>query len=253
MRRLLALFLLIVLFVLAPKVRAESAATLPPPTYDIPFDDYDEATTQAAVAQEVLIFLLTAQSYWGQNQTTLREAVPGHLVQDGQGKLIYSRMLANHGVLEGYDFRDGSLVRGQYLFLQRPINRLNEFIDYYNAVKRALTDSYGTPTQDQVLWENDLYQPLPDYWGVAVMIGYLRYAATWETSEGTIAIALTGDRHSKLMVDYRSRTFLEHEPTAGIVAPRYRRLNPLELSATVPPHRKNPTFYRTPRRSTWSG
>ncbi len=219
MRRLFALFLPIVLVGFAPNVRAESAATLPLPTYDIPFDDYDEATTRVEVAQEVLTFLLTARSYGGQNQATLREAVTGDVVQDDQGKLIYSRTLADHGVLEGYDFRDGSLVRGQYLFLQRPINRLNEFIDYYDAVKQALTDSYGTPTQDQVLWENDLYQPLPDYWGVAVMIGYLRYAATWETSEGTIAIALTGDRHSKLTVDYRSRIFLDHEQTAGIVAP----------------------------------
>ena len=219
MRHLLPMCLLLALFGLAHEVLADSATTLPPPAYEIPFDDYDEAATQATVAQEVLTFLLTAQSYWGQDQTALREAVSGHLVQGDQGKLIYSRTLAAHGVLEGYDFRDGSLVRGQYLFLQRPINRLNEFIDYYDAVKRALTDSYGTPTQDQTVWENDLYQPLPDYWGVAVMIGYLRYTATWETSEGTIAIALTGDRHSKLTIDYRSRAFLEQEQTAGIIAP----------------------------------
>lgn len=211
MRHLLPVCLLLVLFGLAHEVLADSTTTLPPPTYDIPFDDYAEATTQVEIAQEVLTFLLTAQSYWGQNQTTLREAVTGNLVQDDQGKLIYSRTLADHGVLEGYDFRDGSLVRGQYLFLQRPINRLNEFIDYYDAVKHALTDSYGTPTHDQTLWENDLYQPLPDYWGVAVMIGYLRYTATWETADGTISIELTGDRHSKLTIDYRTKAFREHD------------------------------------------
>jgi hypothetical protein len=219
MRHLLTVALLFLLSGAVHEVRADANPTLPPPTYDIPFDDYTEATTQVMVAQEVLTFLLTAQSYWGQNQATLREAVTGELVRDDQGKLIYSRTLADHGVLEGYDFRDGSLVRGQYLYLQRPINRLNEFIDYYGAVKQALIDSYGAPTHDQMLWENDLYQALPDYWGVAVMIGYLRYAATWETSEGTIAITLTGDRHSKLTIDYRSRAFLEHEQTTAIIAP----------------------------------
>jgi hypothetical protein len=122
--------------------------------------------------------------------------------------------------LEGYDFREGLLVRGRYLFLQRPINRLNEFIDYYSAVKQALIDSYGTPTHDQVLWENDLYQPLPDYWGVAVMIGYLRYSATWEAPEGTITVTLSGgDRHSKLMIDYRSKGFVEHKQTASLALP----------------------------------
>lgn len=219
MRPYLAVALLCLLSGPTHEALADPLNTLPPPTYDIPFDDQDEAATQATVAQEVLTFLITAQSYQGQNQGALRGAVTGELVRDDQGKMIYSRTLADHGVLEGYDFRDGSLVRGQYLFLQRPINRLNEFIDYYAAVKGALTDTYGNPIEDQVHWENDLYQPLPDYWGVAVMIGYLRYAATWETSEGTITITLTGDRHSKLTIDYRSRAFVEQEQTASIRVP----------------------------------
>jgi len=214
MRDSLAVILLLLLPGLAHEVLADPLAGLPPPTYDVPLDDYDEATTQVMVTQEVLTFLMTAQSYQGQNQTALRGVVTGELVRDDSGTLVYSRTLADHGVLEGYDFLDGSLVRGQYLFLQRPINRLNEFIDYYAAVKQALTDSYGTPIQDQILWENDLYQPLPDYWGVAVMIGYLRYVATWETLEGTITITLNGNRHSKLTVDYHSRAFVEQGQTA---------------------------------------
>jgi hypothetical protein len=216
MRDSLAVILLLLLPGLAHEGLAEPITTLPPPTYDIPFYDHDEATTQVLVAQEVLTFLMTAQSYRGQNQTALRGVVTGDLVRDDSGTMVYSRTLADHGVLEGYDFRDGSLVRGQYLFLQRPINRLNEFIDYYAAVKQALTDSYGTPIQDQILWENDLYQPLPDYWGVAVMIGYLHYVATWETLEGTITITLTGNRHSKLTVEYHSRAHVEQEQTASI-------------------------------------
>lgn len=220
MGRFLTFALLLLLSGPAHEVCAESLLTLPPPTYDIPFDDHDEASTQALLAQEVLTFLWTARSYRGEDQATLREAVTGELVRDDRGTLIYSRALADHGVLEGYDFRDGSLVRGQYVFLQRPINRLNEFIDYYATVKQALIDSYGTPTQDQVLWENDLYQPLPDYWGVAVMIGYLRYTAAWETPEGTITVTLTGgDRHSKLKIDYRSRGYVEHQQTAALARP----------------------------------
>ena len=198
---------------------ADPLPSLPPPTYDIPFDDHDEATTQVEIAQEVLTFLLTMQSYEGQSEATVREAVSGDLVRDEQGKLIFERTLADHGVLEGYDFRSGALVRGEYWVLQRPINRLNEFIDYYAAVKHTLTDSYGTPMADHTLWENDLYQPLPDYWGVAVMIGYLRYEATWETSEGTITLELSGDRHSKLTIEYRSHAYREPEQMASKPTP----------------------------------
>lgn len=227
MRPFLAVALLLLLPGPTHEALADPLNTLPLPTYDIPFDDQDESATQVIVAQEVLTFLVTAQSYKGQNQGALHGAVTGELIRDDQGKMIYSRTLADHGVLEGYDFRDGSLVRGQYLFLQRPINRLNEFIDYYAAVKEALTDTYGTPIEDQVHWENDLYQPLPDYWGVAVMIGYLRYAATWETSEGTITITLTGDRHCKLTIDYRSRAFVEGEQTVSIRVPAMSMLESL--------------------------
>jgi hypothetical protein len=43
------------------------------------------------------------------------------------------------------------------------------------------------------------------------MIGHLEYNATWRTAEGTISIELTGDRHSRLTIDYRSQHFMEQE------------------------------------------
>ena len=63
---------------------------------------------------------------------------------------------------------------------------------------------YGTPVQDRVVWDNDLYRPVPDYWGVAVMIGHLHYHAAWETTEGTLTLELTGNHHSKLLLEYKS-------------------------------------------------
>src|SRR5262249_24507487 len=109
MRPLLAAALL--LFLSGPNqvFLAARPPTLPSPTSDIPCDDDAEATTQVMVAQEVLTFLVTAQSYWGHNETALRDAVTGELVRDDQGILIYRHSLGDHAVLEGYEFRDGSL------------------------------------------------------------------------------------------------------------------------------------------------
>ncbi len=76
-------------------------------------------------------------------------------------------------MLEGYELRYESLVRGQYILLLRSLNGLNEFIGYYRRLKEQLTAVYGSPTNDQPVWENDLYQPVPDYWGIAVLIGHL--------------------------------------------------------------------------------
>jgi len=178
----------------------------PPPVFAIPFDEIDDATLQAEVSKQALDFLLNVQSHLGQDKSAIRTSVAGNLRDDDQGKLIYLRNIGDHGVLEGYEFQQESLVRGQYIVLQRPLNGLNEFIGYYLSLKQTLAGQYGAPLQDQVVWENELYQPVPDYWGVAVMIGHLHYHAIWETAEGTMTLELAGNRHSRLFLEYRSRS-----------------------------------------------
>jgi len=205
MRTLLATCLGMMLIGPAPLARAIPLVDSEPPTFTIPFDEEDEATLQAEVTKQVLTFLQTVQTHWGQQSEALRLAVAGTVERDEEGKLIYLRNLSDHGVLEGYEFRHESLVRGQYILLQRPLNGLNEFIGYYRTLKEQLTAAFGNPTHDQTVWDNDLYQPVPAYWGVAVLIGHLHYHASWETLDGTITLELTGNRHSRLFLEYRSR------------------------------------------------
>lgn len=181
-----------------------------PPDPAAPFDDVDDATLQAEVTTQVLAFLDTLHRHWGEGPERLRADIGGHIEREDHGKLIYLRNIHEHGVLEGYEFRRDSLVRGQYIVLQRPLHNLNEFIGYYQQLKETLSGNYGTPSTDRTIWDNDLYRPVPDYWGVAVMIGHLHYHATWDTEEGTITLELSGDRHSKLLLDYQShRTGVE--------------------------------------------
>ncbi|MDF0645811.1 MAG: hypothetical protein P0111_17425 [Nitrospira sp.] len=183
---------------------AETPESLPQPDFVIPFDEIDEADLQTEISTQVATFLQTVHSHQGKDKAALRTSVTGE-ARDDQSKLIYLRNIGDHGVLEGYEFNLDTLARGQYILLQRPLNRLNEFIGYYLTVKQTLTDTYGAPADDQVIWDNDLYQPLPDYWGVAVMIGHLRYHAAWDIPDGTVTLELTGERHSRLSVDYRIR------------------------------------------------
>ena len=174
--------------------------TLPPPVYDIPFDDIDPAITQVALSKEVTNFVSTVHRHWGTGLDSLRQSVTGSVEREDRSTLVLGRSLADHDIVEGYDFHEGALIGGQYLLLQRPVNGLNEFIDYFAAAKQALTATYGSPIRDQLVWENDLYQPLPDYWGVAVQIGHLTYQARWETSSTSISLELKGQHHSRLSV-----------------------------------------------------
>ena len=204
MRGRIALMLSLMLTGFAPLAWAHSEEALPPPTVTIPFDEQDEVNLQAEITKQVLTFLQRVEAHWGQQPDALRLSVAGTVERDGEGKLIYLRNLADHGVLEGYEFHHESLVRGQYILLQRSLNGLNEFIGYYRTLKDQLTTTYGSPTNDQTVWDNDLYEPVPDYWGVAVLIGHLHYHATWETADGTITLELTGNQHTRLFLEYRS-------------------------------------------------
>jgi hypothetical protein len=214
MRRATTILFAVSLLMMPSPPRADSGPSLPPPTVAIPFDDVDPAVLQMEVTQQISAFLHNLDAYWGTTPDTLRNRMQGTIERDDIGALVYARTLAAHDVLEGYEFREGSLVRGRYVCLQRPVNGLNEFIDYYTAVKESLAALYGAPVEDRTIWNNDLYLPLPDYWGVAVQIGHLRYAALWETADGTISIELTGNHHSRLTIEYRNRILADDSQTA---------------------------------------
>ena len=207
--RTLAVLVLSILTALPASLNAESVEQLPPPTFDVPFDDIDPVIAQAELSGRIAAFLDRLQNHWGASPESLRKKVTGDIERDERETLVVAKDFADHGVLEGYDFREGSLIAGQYLVLQRPVNGLNEFIDYYQAIKTSLTEHYGQPSEDLIVWSNDLYQPLPDYWGVAVQLGHLRYAASWTTSDGLVTVELTGNHHSRLTIDYRSSASLE--------------------------------------------
>ncbi len=207
--RTLGFFVLSILTALPASLNAESIVPLPPPTFDVPFDDIDPVVAQAELNGHITTFLNRLQHHWGSSPGTLRDQVTGDIERDEREALVVAGYFADHGVLEGYDFREGSLIAGQYLLLQRPVNGLNEFIDYYHALKTALTEQYGQPGEDRTVWTNDLYQPLPDYWGIAVQMGHLRYAASWNTSDGIVTVELTGNHHSRLKIEYRSAASLE--------------------------------------------
>lgn len=207
--RTFAVLVLSILTGLPASLNAESVEQLPPPTFDVPFDDIDPVVAQKELNQAVAVFLNRLHAHWGSSPTALRDTVTGDIERDEREALVVAKDFSDHGVLEGYDFREGSLIAGQYLVLQRPVNGLNEFIDYYLALKMSLTESYGPPAEDQAVWSNDLYQPLPDYWGIAVQMGHLRYATSWNTTDGIVTIELTGNHHSRLTIDYRSSASLE--------------------------------------------
>lgn len=205
MRPSTVIFLLLCALVLSPPAASGEMPDLHSPDASTPFDDIDAAEQQTLLTMQAHAFLDLLHNHWGESQERVRRSIGRNAARDDREALVYLRNLADHGVLEGYEFRSDSLIRGRYVLLQRPVREVNEFIGYYDALRRTLTHTFGAPSWYRVVWDNDLYKPLPEYWGVAVMIGHLHYFASWETPEGTIVLALSGNHHSKLVLEYTSR------------------------------------------------
>ena len=108
--RTLACLVLSMLAALPASLNAETGAPLPPATFDIPFDDIDPVVAQAELNGHITTFLNRLQHHWGSSPAALRDQVTGDIARDEREALVVAGYFADHGVLEGYDFREGSLV-----------------------------------------------------------------------------------------------------------------------------------------------
>jgi len=138
-----------------------------------------------------------------------REQVKGvesaKLFKEDEHGLFYSSELSGFGeVMIGYIFAQGKLVRTSYVSMVRHTNS-NAFIDDFKTIESILTEKYGKPESDDVVWSDDLYKDDPDNWGMAVSAGHLVYEAVWRTKTTKILEKLKGDNFNvTLIVQYTS-------------------------------------------------
>ena len=123
----------------------------------------------------------------------------------------YKRRISNLDCNIYYVFAENKLTRGIYMFVEKHSNK-NLYIDDYNEIKKALTDKYGKPKDDNIFWRNDLFKDDHSEWGLAISIGHLRYFTTWEPPETEITLGLHGDNYEiSLHVEYAGIKFKELE------------------------------------------
>jgi hypothetical protein len=142
---------------------------------------------------------------WGMSRPQVKAVEPSKLIKEDDQGLFYSSELSGFGdVLIGYIFVEGKLVRASYVSEVRHTNS-NAFIDDFIKIKSMLTDKYGKPESDNVVWLDDLYKDDPDNWGMAVSAGHLVYDAAWKTKTTKILEKLKGDNFDvTLIVQYTS-------------------------------------------------
>jgi hypothetical protein len=127
----------------------------------------------------------------------------------GMDLIAYAGQAGNLDCLYVYFFAENKLVQGRYMFTGEHVNE-NAYIEDFNTVKKSLTDKYGKPKEDRMVWRNNLYKDDPDHWGMAVSAGHLIYEANWVTEDTDILLHLTGDNFKITHLLQYTSTIKEH-------------------------------------------
>lgn len=94
-----------------------------------------------------------------------------------------------------YFFNNESLYKGGYAIINNYVDE-TKHIDDFMALKSLLTEKYGQPHTDDVVWLDDLWKENSADWGIALISGDLQYTARWSVETTDITLSLSGENYS---------------------------------------------------------
>lgn len=140
--------------------------------------------------------LLPAQDFrnitWGMTVDEVKAIEDADVLDENASMFVYAVEVAGREALLFYKHVDNKVVRGGYSFQVKHDDK-NAYIDDYEVLKAQLTEEFGGPVSDEVVWKNDLYRQDVDQHGLAVGMGYLILWADWDNGDTRIELALHGN------------------------------------------------------------
>jgi hypothetical protein len=91
-----------------------------------------------------------------------------------------------------YILAKDKLVRAKYVF-QREHAAKNDFLADFTIVDAFLMATMERPTEQRVMWRDEVYKLEPQHYGVAVSLGQLLYSTQWKRMRTVVTHALTGE------------------------------------------------------------
>lgn len=165
---------------------------------------------------------------WGMTQDEVKKLETGEFIKESKSKSTGLNILTYKGqagalkCVVGYFFAEGQLVEGRYIFYEQHTNK-NLYITDFKEVKVQLTEKYGEPSEDKVVWGNDLYRDDPSHHGMAISVGHLAMQITWELPTTKIRLRLIGDNYKiSHWLDYKSE-IKEHIELAKIAEEKAKK------------------------------
>ncbi|MHC4995832.1 MAG: hypothetical protein ACYTGQ_12350 [Planctomycetota bacterium] len=141
---------------------------------------------------------------WGDSLGVVRATETREvLAEDGEALVVRDR-LGDLPCTLSYRFAEGRLVGATYVIAQRHTDKFYHISDY-GSLNTLLTQKYGQPTYDRVVWKDDRLKDDPGRWGEALGLGQLVLSAGWEAP--ATEVALRFERYAdelRLLIEYRS-------------------------------------------------
>ena len=137
---------------------------------------------------------------WGDDKEAVRNYETQIVLNENNDALIGECWIIGYNATAMYIF-DGNekLVGGSYIFFPNEYASSEKYISAYNELKSALTEEYGTPTEDII---RPLDQDFIDFYGeeMALSFNNIEYEARWETETTTIYLTLAAPNYETTLV-----------------------------------------------------
>jgi len=134
---------------------------------------------------------------WGMDraQVVVTEGMPPNQTAERGGEIVLryeSARLAGIFCRVVYILARDKLVRTKYVFQQEHSDK-NDFLSDFVRVDAFLIGMMESPTEQRVLWRNEVYKTEPQHYGIAVSLGQLLYSTQWKGTRTIVTHALTGE------------------------------------------------------------
>lgn len=144
---------------------------------------------------------------WGMSKEQVKKTELSKPIGENDGLLGYEDKIANLTCQIAFEFVDDTLSSAHYLIKEKHIND-NDYITDFNKLKDLLSEKYGKPSMDKIVWKGSLYKGDVEHYGLAVISGELVYAAQWQTELTNITLILSGDNFTPyLAIMYESSQY----------------------------------------------
>lgn len=151
---------------------------------------------------------------WGDGKEEVKNKETSALKAEDDDFLGYNGQVGSLNCAIIYSFVQNQMIRAKYFFTESHSNK-TDYVSDYRKIKALLTEKFGTPTEDDVFWKNDLYKDDPSHYGLAVSIGHLVYECVWELEDTKVLFQLTGDNYEiSHAVQYSSKELAGLEASA---------------------------------------